>query len=44
MKAADPLLATQKEVEDIIKNQGLHIVKTFSGSKTSNVLVCRRND
>jgi hypothetical protein len=43
-EAADPLLATQKEVEDIIKNQGLHIVKTFSGSKTSNVLVCRRND
>jgi len=43
-EAADPLLATQNEIESLITSKGMTIIEKFLGSKTSTVLVCRRNN
>jgi hypothetical protein len=41
---ADCLQATESEIIELLQKNGLDIINKFSGSKTSNVLVCENKE
>ena len=41
-ESVDCLLASQKEIVDLINKSELIMKETFKGSKGSNVLVCKK--